>query len=125
MPYVYSTLAAPQEYTEWQRKEDGKNVELRSVHIEGGHGIMNRNFLTPQGVATQVSADDLTFLNGIHAFNEHVRLGFIAIEGKKSEESKVVRDMTPRDGSAQITPDDYVKQGKKPPKVGLPNGEDE
>lgn len=125
MPYVYSTLAAPQEYTEWQRKEDGKTVESRSVHIDGGHGIMNRNFMTPQGVATQVSDDDLAFLQTVNAFNEHVRLGFIAIEARKADEGKVVRNMKSRDGSAQITPDDYTKQGKKPPKVGLPSSDEE
>lgn len=118
MPYVYSTLTSAQEYADWQKVEGGANTILRTVRIEGGHGVINKNFLTPDGVATQVSDDDLAFLQNNFHFKQHVENGFVTVEARKVEPEKATRDLKRRDGSSQITPDDYVKQGKKAPKIG-------
>lgn len=124
MPYVYSTLTAPQEYTDWQMMDGGVNTIIRSIRIEGGHGVINKHFITPQGVATQVTEEELAFLQNNYSFKEHMKNGFIVVDKKKSDTERVVRDMKARDGSSQIVPDDYSKKGRKAPKIG-PLGQEE
>src|ERR1700741_1221950 len=77
--YVYSTLTCPQEYTGWKPSPNGELRADRSVRIEGGHGVMNKHFLTPLGVMTEVSDDELAFLETVEAFQLHKANGFIKV----------------------------------------------
>lgn len=109
--YVYSTLTCPNEYTEWVKVGDQQNV-LKSVKIQGGHGLMNNNFITPLGVVTEVSDEDIEFLERNDAFNFHRKNGFVTIEKKKIDTEKAAANMKLKDKSAPITPADYEKGGK-------------
>lgn len=120
MPYVYSTLTNDQVYTLWRPASTEKkpNVALKKVKINGGHGRMDRkNLVTPLGVVTEVSNEDLEALNQIGAFRKHMEAGFIKVDKKKSDPEKVASDMAKKDASAQKTPSDFVE----PPKVGKPD----
>jgi hypothetical protein len=118
MAYVYSTLTNDQIYTLWRpAKEEGKpNVAIKKVQIKGGHGRMGKNLVTPLGVVTEVTDEELDALQKCTAFADHVKAGFIRVEKKKSEPEKVASTMEGKDASAQKTPSDF----KDPPKVGKP-----
>lgn len=107
MPYIYSTMAAPVAYT---GKADVSNNDLprtpRRVTIAGGAGIANKNLITPLGVVTEVTDDELAFLKTDEVFNRHVERGVLVIQVKKSEVEKVAPDMV-QDESSPLTPADY------------------
>ena len=110
MAYVYSTLTNDQIYTLWRpSKEEGKpNVAIKKVQIKGGHGRMGKNLVTPLGVVTEVTDEELDALQKCTAFVDHVKAGFIKVEKKK-------------DASAQKTPLDFAN----PPKVGKPEDDND
>jgi len=111
MPYVYSTLTCDNEYADYVKAGDQLNIQHK-VLIKGGHGVMNKNFMTPLGVVTEVSDDDLRFLMNNSAFKFHLDGKFLKVEEKAYDPEKVASDMERADNSAQITPADYEPGGK-------------
>lgn len=113
MAYVYSTLTCDNEYVGYKKDGQGNpNIVERSVRIAGGHGLMNRNFLTPRGMVTEVTDEELEFLKTVNMFKLHVENGFITYDNKKVDAEKVAANMRGRDESSQIVPADYEKGGK-------------
>lgn len=84
------------------------------VLIKGGSGIANKNIITPYGVATEVTPDELAQLESNEQFQLHKANGYIRVESKKSETEKVVKDMTKKDKSAPATPEDYTNSSVAP-----------
>jgi len=115
MPYVYSTLSCDNEYRGY--KKGGGDIPQVEAHvlIKGGAGIANRNIITPRGVATEVTKEELIILEANEQFQLHVKNGFIMVESKRSEADEVAKNMTKKDKSAPATPDDYT--GEKSPIV--------
>lgn len=120
--YVYSTLTADNEYADWVKTGDREQQMVkRSVLIKGGHGVMNKNFITPLGVVTEVTDEELEFLLTCDAFKLHMKNDFIKVDKKKQETEKVAADMKRRDQSSPIVPSDYAPGGMmdvKEPKTG-------
>lgn len=110
MPYVYSTLTCDNEYADWIKAGDQQSI-LRTVKVNGGHGVMNKNFMTPLGVVTEVSDEDMDFLMKNTHFQLHMENGFIKVDKKKQEPEKIAADMKRRDKSAPIVPSDYSAGG--------------
>lgn len=110
MRYIYSTLTCNNEYAQWVKNGDQQSI-AHSVLIKGGAGLMDKNFLTPHGVVTEVSDEDHDFLMQNAAFLEHVKNGFITIEEKKIDVEKAAANMKRRDKSSPIVPSDYEKGG--------------
>lgn len=108
--YIYSTHTNPIAYVEYD-KNSGRNhnVIKRRFLVEGGHGLCNKNFITPCGVVTRVERDeDMEWLSSLPAFKKDIDLGFIRVTKRKEESDKIVRrDMNSKDGSAPKTPGDY------------------
>ena len=69
--------------------------------------------LTPKGVATLVTDEQLKTLEQIKAFQKHQEEGFITVDKSKHDPEKVAKDMTGKDKSAQLDDDDF-KPDKKP-----------
>lgn len=113
MPYIFSALTCDNEYADYTKSGQGdKQIIRRTVKIAGGHGLMNKNFVTPQGaVVTEVTDEELEFLQTVNMFKEHVANGFITFDKKKGDADKVISDMSTRDKSAQIVPSDYEPGG--------------
>jgi len=114
MPYVYSTLTNDNIYAGYKTMASANEIRHTVEHqvlIHGGHGLINKNFITPQGVVTEVSDDDYDFLMANSAFKFHVDAGYIKVEDRKAEPEKVASDMEGRDGSSQLTPADYAPGG--------------
>lgn len=107
MPYVYSTLTCDNRYTAYTSGGDGSPIEAHSVLIKGGsNSVGPLTLLTPYGVRTEVSADDLAFLETIPAFRQHRDNGFIVVSGDKVDPEVAAADMETRDASAPMTPED-------------------
>lgn len=120
MAFVYSTLTSDNNYTAWVRNGDQQRIE-RQVLINGGHGLMTKHMITPLGIVTEVTDDELAFLLTVDAFKEHEKNGFISYDKKKVEPEKAAANMKTRDKSSQIVPSDYEKGGMMDvaePKVG-------
>lgn len=114
MPTIYSTLTEPQQYTKYESSGDTHRV-VASVRIEGGHGKANhKSLITPLGVATEVTDEQLAILMENSSFLKHKDRGYITITGKREDSEKVAADMTSSDGSAQLTEADFEDDGEKP-----------
>lgn len=114
MPYIASTSTCPTSYTEWSHGPDNRLIKGRSVVIKGGYGMANENFVTPQGaVITEVTEDELNFLQSDHHFKEHEKNGFVTIiAGRKAPSGeRVEKDMSPGDKSQPIRPEQFKNDG--------------
>lgn len=115
MPHIVSTLSANTAYTQYAGDGNGANRPVRSVTVKGGANVANKRFaltdgiLTPDGVATQVSDDDLEFLESNEVFKKHLQGGYVKVLKSKPDASKVAKDMTSRDQSAPLTPNSFTK----------------
>ncbi len=119
MPYVYSTLSSDQEYCQYPRKADPKGIPqiIERVFINGKANVTNKKtFVTPKGVVTEVSDEQLKILDSITAFKDHKEAGFILVESKKAEPAKVAKaSMKAKDKSAQLVAADF--EPDKAPKL--------
>ena len=112
--YIYSTLTADNAYAIYDYKQVNSDpnalpVLTRTITIKGGHGVANRNFITPRGVITEVSDEELALLLEDYHFKQHMENGFITVESVKAEPEKVAANMTDRDGSAPMTPANFER----------------
>ena len=106
MPHIYSTLSADVSYTKYDLSSKDLPRAERAVLIKGGTGISNKNLVTPLGVHTQVTNDELEFLKSDEVFLMHMQNGYIKIGKAKVEPEIVAADMVTRDNSAPVVPQD-------------------
>lgn len=117
MPYVYSTATCSGTYVKYQdvpansdnKSSPGHNKVVKSVTIQGGNGVATRHLITPKGMVTKVSDEDLAFLMQNRSFQRHMDAGFITVDKKKVDPAIKAKDMTEKDGSAPLTPKDFEK----------------
>lgn len=112
--YIYSTATCGAFYTLYEvnnskdiavpKKFNGK---ICQVEIKGGHGVANKNLVTPKGVVTQVTDEEFELLQQNASFQKHVQAGFISFDKKEVAPEKKAVDMEAKDGSAPITPKDF------------------
>lgn len=106
MAYVYSTLSTDQEYRGYREGGDVKTVKW-SVTVKGGANIASKNLITPKGVLTIVSEEELALLNENAQFNRHKERGYIVIEKREEKAEKVAKNMKKKDESAPLTHSDF------------------
>ena len=131
MPHVVSALSSTVDYTLFEPGRDGgPHVEKKRVRIRGGHGVANKHHvlaagvLTPDGVATKVSEEDLAFLLTNPQFQHHLEHGHVKILKSNSQPNtaSVSRDMAKNDSSRPLVDADFEEGGRAAmPK--LPEGE--
>jgi hypothetical protein len=119
--YIYSTLTTDVTYALYgESPANGAPAIVKaSVFIAGKANVINKNLITPMGVMTKVSDEELSLLKENHTFKRHVDSGFIKIETRKVDPEVVAPDMqiSTVDEGAQVTPE-YIetfkaKEGKK------------
>ena len=121
MPRVYSTITNSSSYVQYElNKYNDMPREVRRVTIQGGAGVARkRTFQTPLGVGTEVSKEELEFLEADANFQRHVAAGFLKVlKSGKTDPDVVASDMQQRDGSAPLVPNDYAIDGKTVPLIG-------
>lgn len=107
MPYVYSTATAGNDYTEYRHITKDLNDPVKKVSIRGGSNLADKQVITPYGVATEVSEDDLEFLKNHPVFKMHMEAGYIRFDESKKDPERVITEtaMEIRDNSAPETPE--------------------
>lgn len=120
MAYITSTLTTPVEYTLYKDLPGKARAVAASVRINGGANVADkRTIVTPQGVCTQVTDEQLELLRKHPLFKEHEKKGYVAVVETRYKEDaeKAAKDLQPKDGSAPKTPQDYEEKKAKKPKV--------
>lgn len=116
MPYVLSKLANTQIYTQYTKGINNINMPVKRVEIKGGADVTDKNLVTPSGVVTKVTADELEILKANKDFQKHLERGCLNIfDSMPDIETKA--EKLEKDNSKQLTPADYAKKGKKKPKT--------
>lgn len=120
MPYVISSLSRDNTFAVYEKKSGNVLVIKKSILIKGGaHVADKKTLVTPNGVPTEVSKEDLEILKENYAFKKFLERGFMKImeSGSKFKAQDESEKMTEKDASAQITKEDYEKKGKKAPRT--------
>ena len=119
MPYVYSTLTNSTSYAIY-KPTDPKQVGVieKKILIKGGSNLATKTLITPLGVATKVSDEELELLEKDFHFKQHVKNGFITVDKRVLTPEKAVEHLNKRDLSAPKTPNDPEFKGK-PPKTEI------
>jgi hypothetical protein len=118
MPVVYSSCTADNFFPVWNGHAR-KDTYDKGVLINGGANRQHKKTLeTPRGVATLVSAEELELLKADPAFQGFVKRGFMSYDekAKNTHDAEEKGSEMDKDKSAQDTPQDYAKMGKKAPK---------
>jgi len=115
--YVYSTLASDVAYTNHMAGGGDMPIELPPVTIKGGAGIANERLMTPRGVVTEVTEQEVEYLRQNEVFKMHEKNGFIEVSESRVDPDIAAADMTGRDNSAPLVPEDF-KPEEQPASVG-------
>ena len=119
MPYVYSTLTADQLYSVYPPPEDidFKSIPVanQKIRISGGANVITKQFVTPKGIMTKVTDQQLQQLEKVAAFQNHKERGYITVESSRIDPDKAAKNMTTKDKSAPLVEEDFDPD--KRPKV--------
>lgn len=116
MPLIFSTMTGSVTYTEWKLSPGGLSIAGKQVTVKGGANVADRRtIITPRGVGTQVSNDDLAFLESDPTFKFHKQNGFITIDSVADirDADLAASDMEGRDDSAPDVEQDF-EEGQAP-----------
>lgn len=117
--FIYSTLAAAVTYLNHSKGGGDLPVaEGEGVLIHGGTGVFNSNQLvTPLGVVTEVTAEQLEYLQRNEVYKLHKQNGFIVESDSKKDPERVVGEgMEAGDGSRQLVTEDFTTGDDTEPK---------
>ena len=124
--YICSTLTGNNIYPLWTKAaKGGNNLPRRERHVlvRGGSLVANKHIITPHGVVTPVTDEELKLLEGCKAFNRHVAKGFIKVLDKDPQTplktAEVAKDLE-EDKSKPVTPKQLKKEGKSEGSIGKP-----
>ena len=101
--YVYSTLTSDQRYTNYRKGENDLPAEVGSVFIKGGAGVANDRLVTPRGVVTAITEDDLKILEANDDFKLHKKNGFVEVSQSLTDADEVAAEMGGYDLSTPLT----------------------
>lgn len=109
--FVFSTLACDNQYRTFAKGGGDMPVVESSILIKGGAGIANKNMITPRGVMTTITSEELAILETNESFRMHKDNGYITVESKKADADEVAeKSMKKKDKSAPVTPADYAEK---------------
>lgn len=111
MPKVISTLTDSVDYTKFNQPDGGGTPEaIRTVSIKGGANLAQKRLVllgegsTKAGIETEVSDEQLAFLQDHPLFQTHVKNGFIEVVKSDRVDAEVVaKDMQVDKASSQLT----------------------
>jgi len=122
MPLIFSTMTGSVTYTDWKLSPGGLSIAGREVTIKGGANVADRRtIITPRGVGTSVTDEDLEFLKTDPTFLMHEKNGFITVDAVADirDADLAAADMEGRDDSAPDTVNDFLAEGQTPPTVAV------
>jgi len=116
--FVYSTMTSGVDYAFYARNtspQGGVNKTRKVISIKGGANSPTspmKGLITPKGVVTTIEDSDYELLKNHLVFKQHLAAGHVTVERSKAKVDTVVKNMTPKDGSAVAIAADF----KTPPK---------
>lgn len=125
MAYITSRMAGGVDYAFYKKGANGINVVTETITINGGADVIDkRTLITPDGVVTSVTDEQLEKLKSHPLFKIHLQNGGVTIKDTEKSANKAGEELE-KDKSSQITPEDYEKGndkkqmtgGKKKPKA--------
>jgi hypothetical protein len=81
---------------------------IAQVVIKGGANLATDRLITPLGVRTEVTDQQLEQLEQNTIFQKHKKQGFIVVMSDKEDPDDIAKGMTPKDQSAPVTPNDPI-----------------
>lgn len=112
--FILSTLSADQLYTAWRKGGADLPLVERQVFVRGGANVADKRLVTPQGVVTKVSAEDLELLESNAVFQLHKSNGYITVSrSKPSDPDAAAASQANRSPDAPLTDGDFA-EGKAP-----------
>ena len=96
--YIYSTISTDVDY----------QITGTTFRVTGKANVANQKIITPLGVATKATAEEVAELKKNHVFQLHLENGFLSISDHKEDAEKVAADMQARDKSAPDTEGDML-----------------
>ena len=120
MPYIVSSLSSDNRYAFYEKTNGNVLRVKREILIKGGANVTDKKTLiTPNGAVTEVSEEELELLKTNVGFKNHLEKGFLKIveTSNKYKAEEAAEKMKAKDKSAQRTPADYEKEGKKAPRT--------
>ncbi len=122
MPHIASTMTSDVKYTRWTSNPGGINTKKEvttgkdHVLIRGGHGVAQRKadggLVTPNGIITSVTEEELAFLMKDEVFQTHLKAGAVKVLKHNTTPEKAVKDMATESKSAPLTDKDFKKGGR-------------
>lgn len=106
--FIFSTLASDVAYTNHAQGGADMPIDLPPVLIKGGAGVANDRIVTPRGVATTVTEEQVEYLRANQVFQLHEKNGFVMVSDTYADPDIVAADMTGRDNSAPVVPQDNI-----------------
>lgn len=106
--YVYSTLSSDVRYQNTEAGGADLPRVVADVLVRGGAGVANDRFVTPRGVATEITPQQAEALRKNPVFQLHEKNGYVQIAENYIDPEKAAADMEGRDVSAPIVPDDLA-----------------
>lgn len=111
--YIFSTLSCSQHYGEYIKGGADLPIRGKQVLVKGGANVADKMFVTPRGVVTTVSDEELAIIERDPMFQAHKENGYITVEKKNLDIDKVVSNLTARDESAPLGIGDFA-ENKEP-----------
>ena len=112
MPKIVSTMTDSVDYADYHKPDGGGTPELkRTVTVKGGANRADKRLVllgegqtSRKGIETEVTDEELAFLQGHPLFQTHVKNGFIeVVKSGKADPEKVAKNMEPADKATQLT----------------------
>lgn len=94
MPFIFSTMTCSNTFAVFAPKTDPTTLStiMKRIHINGGHGLKNPDgMITPKGVVTKVTDEELQLLEGMLGFRQQVAAGFLVVDKKIQTQRKKQR----------------------------------
>ena len=123
MKTIVSKLSNDQNYTIYRALQGGGYAVAGKVLVRGGANVANKVTLQAPngGVFANVTDAEYELLQRCPQFKKHVAAGFVYISkssdevAAEKEAKKEAKNLKEKDASAQLTPEDFKKNGKKAP----------
>lgn len=114
MPYITSTMSASVNYCVYAKTVGGLQKVVKEITVKGGANVIDKHFITPEGVVTAVTDEELALLMENETFKLHMQNGYVKVHKRNELNTK---DLEKEDNSAQLTDDKFEKAGRKKPKT--------